>query len=425
MSFVRNTSMTVAARYVAIAAKAAAALIVATSLGAAGAGTFALVRVLPHVGAALLGLGMSIATPYLIGSRRYAVQAITENTVAIGLLLSAVGWTVWLLLSGVLHGRFYTELPASSVLVVGAALPLLLLRNYLNSIQQGLQTFKGANLVLCAEEFATLAVLLPLLWSGNPFEGSTLIVASAIAGAGTSFAMAAGLLVHKGVWPLPRLHREIAYESMRFGLRGHVGRMANMLNWRLDTVILSALASVEVVGYYSVASQVAEFFRPLSQSLTFVLRPLIASVSVVEAKLRGVTLYRRIFALNLLLIALMGVAGGRLIETLFGAEFSAAVPAFHILLIGLAAHGANGVLAGYNVGVGRPEFNTYTALAGLAVTVVADVALIPPYGLIGAAVASSIAYSVKAITLMVLFLSSTGVSFAQLIGVKEYSPDAA
>jgi O-antigen/teichoic acid export membrane protein len=201
--------------------------------------------------------------------------------------------------------------------------------------------------------------------------------------------------------------------------------MANMLTWRLDIMILSALGSIEVVGYCSVAHKAAELFRPLSASLSFVLRPLIAGLSAGEARAKGVFLYRRVFLINLGAVAALALTGRPLIIHLFGAEFEAAVPAFQILLVGLAAHGADGVLSGYNVGIGRPEFNTYTALAGLAVTLLGTFLLVPPFGLIGAAVASSAAYTVKAITFTVIFLITSGVTFPQLVGLKQYSADPA
>ena len=425
MSLLRNTSMTVAAHYLANVTKAAIALVVASTLGAKGAGTFAMVRILPHLGANVLCLGISIAVPYLIAGRRHGLQAITQTVVALGLLLGALGYAGWFLFSGLLHARFFTELPEGAVLLVGAGMPLLLLRNYLNSVQQGMESFKGANLVLCMEEFGTLLLLLPLLWGAGSVGGTTLLAIAAVAGAAASCLTAVLLLMWHRVWPWPRLHWAIAVEAIRFGLKGHVGRLANVLNWRLDAVILSALASVEVVGCYAVASQAAELFRPLSQSVTYVLRPLMSSLSLAEARVRGLFLYRRVFLLNLALVLLMALVGGHAIVLIFGKEFATAVPAFQILLIGLAAHGADGVVAGYNVGIGRPEFNTYTALAGLVITVAGDIALIPSYSLIGAAIASTIAYSVKAATMTAIFLFSCNITLTQLVGIKEYSPDAA
>jgi len=308
-------------------------------------------------------------------------------------------------------------------IAVGISIPLQMIRNYLNSVQQGLQTFTEANIVLLVEDVATLLLVLPLLWGVQ--SGPTVIVFAAVGGSAVSCLASIWYLVKHGYKPWPRLHRELSLEMMRFGLKGHIGRIANMLNWRLDVMILSMLAPVETVGYYAVATKVAETFRPLSAAFTFVLRPMIASLSVSEARAQGVALYRRVFALNLVLVFIMAFAGGPIIIRMFGPDFATAVPAFQILLIGLAALGGAGVLNGYNVGIGRPEFNSYTALAGLVITVIGDVTLIPPYSLMGAAFTSSVAYTVKAAALTFLFLSTSGISLPQLMGMKEYSPDAA
>jgi O-antigen/teichoic acid export membrane protein len=423
MSVVKNTSITLVARLIVTGTAALSALVVAATLGAKGAGTFAQVRVLPTAIAAILGAGITIANPWLIGGKRHPVQAITETSTALALLVGAAGWGVWLAVGTLLHAHVYTELTQGAALAVGIAVPLHVLVNYLNSIQQGMQSFKAANLVLCIEELASLVLVLPLLWDVS--YGPLVIVIAAVGGTAAACVAAAVMLLWRGIRPWPRLHRDIAREAIRFGLKGHVGRIANMLTWRLDVMILSFLASVEVVGCYAIASKVAELFRPLSASLTFVLRPLIASLPVAEARARGVALYRRFFVVNLAAIAVMAVAGGPIILRFFGAEFAAAVPAFNILLIGLAAHGADGVLNGYNVGIGRPELNTYTALAGMIVTIVLDLSLIPTYGIIGAAVASSVAYTVKAIALTAVFVTTAGVSLSQLVGLKEYSPDPA
>jgi O-antigen/teichoic acid export membrane protein len=419
----RATSITVVGRMFVTGAAATSAFVVASTLGAKGAGTFAQVRVLPTAIAAILGAGLTIAIPYLIGARKYSVQAITETSMAIGIVLSVVGWGLWQLCGTLLHAHVYTALSHQAALAVGLSIPLQIFCNYLNSVQQGLQRFNGANVVLCIEEVASLVFVLPLLF-GFP-GGTTLIVVAAIGGTAVALLTAAILLMRDGVWPWPRWHQEIAVEAITLGVKGHIGRISNMLTWRLDVMILSFLASVEVVGCYAVASKVAELFRPLSASLTFVLRPVIASLPIAEARAQGVLLYRRFFAINMMAIAVMAVAGGPVIVRFFGPEFAAAVPAFQILLVGLAAHGADGVLNGYNVGIGRPELNTYAALVGLIITVIGDFGTIPTYGIVGAAVTSSVAYTAKAVALTIVFMATSGVSVSQLIGLKEYSPDPA
>ena len=422
MKLVRNVSITMVTSFLSTGAAALAAMLVANVLGAKGAGVFALARVVPTVVAAVLGAGVTMSNAYLVGGRRFSIQAITEASMALALVIGFIGWGAWIAGGSFIHARFFSSLSETAVLLVGISIPLQMIRNYLNSVQQGLQTFTEANIVLLVEDVATLLVL-PLLWGVQ--SGPTVIVFAAVGGSAVSCLASIWYLVKHGYKPWPRLHRELSLEMMRFGLKGHIGRIANMLNWRLDVMILSMLAPVETVGYYAVATKVAETFRPLSAAFTFVLRPMIASLSVSEARAQGVALYRRVFALNLVLVFIMAFAGGPIIIRMFGPDFAAAVPAFQILLIGLAALGGAGVLNGYNVGIGRPEFNSYTALAGLVITVIGDVTLIPQCSLMGAAFTSSVAYTVKAAALTFLFLSTSGISLPQLMGMKEYSPDAA
>lgn len=423
MSLVKNTSITVAGRFVTAGASAVAAIIVANALGAKGAGVYAQVRVLPNVISAVLGAGITIANPYLVGSRKYPVAAITQTTAALALILGSIGWVAWWACGGLLHAHVYTELSASAALVVGLSIPLNLVRDYLNSIQQGLLQFKGANIVMALDDVASMLLVTPLLF--GVANGQQLIVISAVGGTALSALLAAVMLIRQGYVPWPRLHRAIAIDAMHFGIKGHIGRMANMLNWRLDVMILSTMASVEVVGCYAVASKVAELFRPISASLTYVLRPMIASLSISQARAKGVELYRRFFLINLGAIAVMAVAGGPIITRFFGPEFASAIPAFQILLVGLAAHGADGVLNGYNVGIGRPEFNTYTALIGCVLTIAGDLLLIPTWGINGAAITSSVAYTAKGLAMTMIFLATSGVTVAQLAGVEEYTADAA
>jgi O-antigen/teichoic acid export membrane protein len=358
-----------------------------------------------------------------VGAKRYPVQAITETTVALAIIMGGLGWVGWWLCGSLLHAHVYSELSQQAALIVGVSIPLQLLRIYLNSIQQGMLSFRGANLVVCVEEVASLLFVLPLLFGVE--GGSNLIVLAAVGGTTLSCAVAVGLLWYRGVRAIPRLHWDIAVESIRFGMKGHVGRIANLLTWRLDLMILAVLASTEIVGYYSVASKVAEMFRPLSSALNFVLRPWIASLSAEEARERTVRLYRWSFGINLGAVALLALVARPFIVRFFGPEFVLAVPALYIKLFGLTARGAEGVISGYNVGIGRPEYNTYTALIGLVVTVVGNLALIPPWGLIGAATTATVAFTIKSVAYTWIFLSTSGTSLAHLLGLEALYPNAA
>jgi O-antigen/teichoic acid export membrane protein len=73
------------------------------------------------------------------------------------------------------------------------------------------------------------------------------------------------------------------------------------------------------------------------------------------------------------------------------------------LLAGLTATGANGAFSGFNDAQGMPKLNLYANSIGLIVTIVLDVALIPLYGPIGAAVASTACYVIVGASLALFF----------------------
>jgi O-antigen/teichoic acid export membrane protein len=100
---------------------------------------------------------------------------------------------------------------------------------------------------------------------------------------------------------------------------------------------------------------------------------------------------------------LLAVTAPFVIPFAYGSQFAAAVGPAQILLIGLAADGAAGVLTGFLYGVGRPGLNSWAMGAGLVVTVVLDLLLIPPLGASGAAIASSVAYISSTLALLAFF----------------------
>ena len=414
----KNVSITFATSLLSSGATAIGALVVANALGARGAGLFTLARVVPTVVASVLGAGITIANPYFIGGRRHSVQAIAETNVLLGLAFGLVGLGAWILGAPLLMTHFYRQVAAWPVLVLGASVPILLVRNYLNAIQQGLQAFTEANLVLFVEDLAGMLVVLPLLWTSPP-AGTVerLVILAPLVGATVSLIVAVCDLTRRRIRLLPRLRWTLAVEMLRFGIKGYLARLANTLSWRLDMMILSTLGSAEAVGYYAVATKVAETVRPLSGSLNFVLRPVFAGLPAGEARTQGVRLLRSFFVVNLLAVAALWLACGIVVDRLFGAEFAAAIPACRILLVGLIGFGVDGVLNGFNVGTGRPELNAYAAAVGLAITLAGDLTLITRYGLTGAAATSAAAYTAKALALGAIFVFTADRSRADEQGI--------
>lgn len=96
-----------------------------------------------------------------------------------------------------------------------------------------------------------------------------------------------------------------------------------------------------------------------------------------------------------------------MIPLLYGRAFAGGVLAAQVLLVGLAADGFGGVVNAYLYGTGRPGLASIATAAGLVVTGILDVALIPGHGILGAAIASTCAYLAATGALLACFRLTT------------------
>ena len=118
---------------------------------------------------------------------------------------------------------------------------------------------------------------------------------------------------------------------------------------------------------------------------------------------------RRVFAqgIRLAVLSTACVAAVVLVLTpsvvplLFGADFAAAIPAALILVVAASIASVNMVLEEGLRGLGRPALVLWAELTGLAVTVVALLVLLRPFGIVGAALASVLGYTAVLATLVI------------------------
>jgi O-antigen/teichoic acid export membrane protein len=76
-----------------------------------------------------------------------------------------------------------------------------------------------------------------------------------------------------------------------------------------------------------------------------------------------------------------------------------------ILLFGLVGEGVAGLVSAYLYGVGRPGANSIALSVSVVVTIALDLALIPHFHVIGAAVASAAAYLTSSAALLVCYFA--------------------
>lgn len=167
-----------------------------------------------------------------------------------------------------------------------------------------------------------------------------------------------------------------------FGLRIWLGSVASMLLDRMAPLLMAPLSSVEDLGYYSVANTVSDLPLIIALAITGTL----FGVNSRTTDTARVTLTSRLT----LLVGFLGCAvlGGILplwIAPLFGSEFTPSiVPTIMLLISTLMC--IPGLMAGAGLSSwGRPEFRSIGLGVAVLTNVGVFVALVPPFGVLGAA----------------------------------------
>jgi O-antigen/teichoic acid export membrane protein len=390
----------VGARLAALITAAVTTFLVARSGGAAMVGNLALLRVLPGLLGVVISSGLPGAVTYFRAGPHREDPRLPLTVVAMAFAGGAVGAALWVSSSPLLGSVLFTNLPLGAVALAGVIVLTKLFVATSKSCLQGDDDLPGANRVIFAEEFMFLPAY-GLLWAAGLHGYAALVASLIIADLATS-SLGWGRLLKRGFFARTsgasfKLARQIA----SYGMRGQVGGVMTLLNLRLDFVLLGILTGPAVLGVYAVASKFAELVKVPGMALTYVLYPRFARDGT-ESAAKAREMIPKAGLLTAGVVAPLW-ALTFLLPVIYGSGFKGAVVPAQIILVGLILEGVAGVVSGFLYGSGRPGLNSWAMLAGLSLTVVLDLILIPPFGATGAAVASAAAYATTQMTLLWFF----------------------
>jgi O-antigen/teichoic acid export membrane protein len=214
------------------------------------------------------------------------------------------------------------------------------------------------------------------------------------------------------------------WASLNFGLQAHLGNMFHFLNWRLDLLVVNFFAGAANVGFYVVAATLAELLWYLPDAFGFVLFPKTASSDPETASqftpkvARLSTFITAVAALGLFLVSRQAIS------VIYTEEFLPALYPLWILLPGVVALSYSKVIFSDLGGRGKPYYATYASLIAFLVTVVFDFLLIPRWGIIGAAVASSLSYTTNAVLAIAFYVRLTSNRLTDVLFIQKGDVEA-
>ena len=348
---------TAAARLAGLASLGVASIVIGRALGPGGYGTFAVAFSLQWFILATASIGLANGIGYEVATGRWMANSAIRHGVVASIVLGVAGGAGGAVLLVVAGGDLLPGVSTAAIATFLAGIPLGLALVVLVGIAVALERYEAAAVMLAGQSIV-IAVLAGA--ASLPFELSATVAAIGI-----------GLFVtglFSVIWALrlvsaldrqpntlpgsPRFR-----ESIRFGAQTWTADLINLINVRVDLILVAAFASASEAGLYAVAATIASLGVVVPEAFAQVLLPRIGALDQEGGPANATTTVRAagrhsvISAAGTSLALLVGVL---LIPVFYGPKFDDSVVLGLILIPGVAAFGISRVLGYVLAGLGRP-----------------------------------------------------------------------
>ncbi|BAN47711.1 putative polysaccharide biosynthesis protein [Metapseudomonas resinovorans NBRC 106553] len=366
-------------------------LIIARYLGPEGNGAFSLAMTAALTFGLMINLGLGQANAYFIGRGETTASSVVSTSVTMMLLYLCI------FLGGLAVSRqFLTVTDDDWTYLYGVVFfgTFIACNSWLLGALQGLLRFEYYNFSMILPSAFFLAITISLVMFGVR-DHRMYFLGWGLGNISSFFFMA---FHFRDELSRGSISKDKFLRSISYGWKVHVANLCSFLVYRVDIYILGIFWGASTVGIYSVAQQVVERFWMISQAISTVMFPSLASMKskndsdgvdlIVKKSLKWV------FISSFLGLLILFVVVDWAIVLVFGDRYAEASTLIKILLPGMVLFNVSRVLASATGAAGRVGVMVVVSLTCLLFSATLNYYLIPLYGAVGAASATSISYGV-------------------------------
>ncbi len=378
-------------------------------------GLFQLLILLPVTLSNFAKLGIPQASVYYIRRRKVSASDVASNSALIAIVMGGLMALIcWLgrdwLLERIVKGAPAVALPPSLALI-----PFALLQFYFLGVAQAQQRFREYNIQQVIPNILSLVgMAVTLLWLHMGLLGAVLTQAA--------------IMVFMTLWLMLRVHRtaplhfhfdrQLARGMLSFGGKSYVQTLAATLHLRLDQYLIAYLLDPQQVAYYAIAVNMATLLLKIPEATGTVLFPRLAGSTEAAAHSATARVSRYTVLITGLGVLGFGIAGPIGIRLLYGSRYDNSIVPMLVLLPGIVMMALYTILTRNFTSRGKQEVNIIAAGLALALNAGLNWVMIPRFGIIGAAAANGISYSVASTVLLVAFVRESGHSWSDTLMVR-------
>lgn len=202
-------------------------------------------------------------------------------------------------------------------------------------------------------------------------------------------------------------------DILHYGIRYHAGKISNLMNFRLGTIILAFFATRAEIGLFDVAANLATVTIMIPDALITVLIPRVAGDKIGKKDLVA-RCSRLTFLFCCLSLPLLAIFTRPIVAVLFSPAFLPAVLIIRLLLIGVFVRCICKVFVSYLLGTNHPGIESISVGIGITVNLLLLLILLPIMGLTGAAIAMVAGYFASSSVLALSFSRLSGMKLTEI-----------
>ena len=363
-------------------------------------GIVSLALVLLSIFATISTLGLSDGTARQIAFYRgkddtLKIKGVMISSLQIALITSVLLSLVLFFTSNIISTNVFHSPELSSPLkIFSIAIPFFVLINIFISIFRGFDRvepnvyFQNILRSVIYILFLAGAILLGLSFIGVIYAYLASIMLTCIAFAVYAMKKLPTSVKGKGEKNVNSVKKELLFFSLPLLA---VSMFGMIMQWT-DTLMLGYFKTPDVVGLYNAALPLANLIPVVLNAMVFLYIPITSRLYsqnlMSEMRRSHAILTKWIFSLTFPLFLIIFLFPETVLNILFGPRYIQAGLALQILALGMFIHiflGPNAVL----MSVGKTRFLMWTTLIGAIMNITLNIFLIPPLGIIGAAIASA------------------------------------
>jgi O-antigen/teichoic acid export membrane protein len=397
-SFLKDTTGVLSSNVSAIAAGLLVSIILSRKLGPEGFGIYSAILVLPLIVVSFAQLGIRASSIYHIGHKQFGAREILAGilvilavTSVLGILITGAGF---LLLDDVSYTTLY-------ITVVLLTIPFRLAMAYFGGIFLGKEQIGRSNFINWFSEVIHLVAVVLLVW----------IFDREVAGALWALLVAHVIIT---IWALMVMKKEfglslrpkpgIIRSLLSMGILFALSFVVIQLNFRIDVLLLKELSTMEEVGFYSLGVSIAEKLWQLPLAIGVVLMSRTVNttdqeaINATTARLLRVSLLAGVMASVVLYFLAPYV-----LPAIWGEKFRPSILTVQYILPGILFISIYRILSSRLSGIGKPQVSIWVFLPALVINVLLNLWWIPPYGAIGAVMATNVSYTLGTLAYIVVY----------------------